>query len=122
MKVETHGLSLLNKPKSASAARDWIGDLDLPLPEERLHDLRVAVNELVTNAIRHAETDISVLVTMRPFVVRVEVIDGSGGEPEVQHPSWTRTGGRGLAIVDALADRWGHHGDAYTRVWAEFYR
>jgi hypothetical protein len=59
--------------------------------------------------------------------VRIAIADG-GGSSEPQIPDGGEepdvlTGGRGLRIVDALADRWGHTGDELGRVvWFEVER
>lgn len=72
------------------------------------------VYELVMNAVRHADRDdegIRVTLTHRWGVATVEVSDGGGAG------AWTREGGQGGGIVDALAarlggsvERWGGEG------------
>ena len=45
---------------------------------------------------------------------QVEVIDASDGEPRPREAAPFDTGGRGLALVERLADAWGAHiDDAY---------
>jgi hypothetical protein len=39
--------------------------------------------------------------------VRIEVFDRNPTGPVLQHPDWHSEGGRGLLLVDALADAWG---------------
>jgi hypothetical protein len=54
--------------------------------------------------------------------LRIEVTDTRGDRlPELQHPEGTAESGRGLLLVDALADRWGVTEDRFPRktVWAE---
>ena len=68
------------------------------------------VSELVTNAIRHAEPPISLLIA-RPStdMLRVEVADHSSDPPEADlYPDTETPGGRGLLIVDSFATRWGY--------------
>lgn len=52
--------------------------------------------------------------------VRVEVADSSGTAPRVRHPAGEDTGGRGLELVELLADRWGWQREENgKRVWCE---
>jgi two-component sensor histidine kinase len=95
-----------------------------------LADVVAVVGELVGNAIRHARPlpgDVvrvawRVRVEGARHLVDVRVTDG-GGDPET--PRERRAGpeavdGRGLAIVAALADRWGVERDGLGQsVWAE---
>ena len=56
--------------------------------------------------------------------LRLEPADQGGGEPEpVAHSGATASGGRGLRIVDDVADYWGvEAAPAGTKVRAEFDR
>ncbi|MFF5564612.1 ATP-binding protein [Streptomyces sp. NPDC012623] len=87
------------------------------------------VAELAANAVTHGRTpgrDFEVRMTLAAELVRVEVIDtrpdrlprAPGISPP---PPVDSTGGRGLLLVAAYADRWGWAvRDAYTKlVWAE---
>lgn len=77
-------------------------------------------SELVTNAYRHGRSDTRVSVRCDEDRVRVEVRDKGGGEVRLRPLDSSRTDGRGLQIVDALAERWGHHSDSGgTVVWFE---
>ena len=83
-------------------------------------DAKLIVSELVCNAVRHAGTDIGLTVMTRRCGLRLEVSDGSTRpiRPRIAAPS--DEGGRGLALVDALAS---HHGVRRSpggkTVWAE---
>jgi hypothetical protein len=55
----------------------------------------------------HARTDIELLVRLRPRGVRIEVHDGSPAAPVVRRYDDDAMTGRGLALVDELARRWG---------------
>ena len=77
-------------------------------------------SELVTNAVRHAGTPMTLTLRLSGPLLRVAVRDGSGGQVlPVQLTDETAESGRGLSLVDALADRWGcvflHSGKT---VWA----
>jgi two-component sensor histidine kinase len=85
--------------------------------------LELVVSELVSNAVRHAETPLTLRLRIGP-TIRVEVADGSAAPPVLRQPTTFELGGRGLVVVDAYADRWGHepiHGDGKL-VWAELDR
>lgn len=63
------------------------------------------VSELATNAVRHAKTPFTVGMSHVPGTLEVEVGDGDPTHPRRRDPD--DDGGRGLQIVDALADEWG---------------
>jgi anti-sigma regulatory factor (Ser/Thr protein kinase) len=84
-------------------------------------DASLMLSELVTNAALHAKTDIVVRVELNAECLRLSVTDGSPRQPVVRHYSDQSTTGRGLALVSALALRWGitPHSDGTKTVWAE---
>jgi anti-sigma regulatory factor (Ser/Thr protein kinase) len=66
------------------------------------------VSELVTNALRHGGPPIGLTAAPTASGVRVEVSDSNGEAFPVLMPiEPDLPGGRGLRLVDALADRWG---------------
>jgi anti-sigma regulatory factor (Ser/Thr protein kinase) len=73
------------------------------------HELALALSELATNAVLHAQTPFDVVVKTDSVLVRLEVEDGSTDLPVPQPPSNTAESGRGLLIVDSVCDRWGTH-------------
>ncbi|POX57257.1 protein phosphatase [Streptomyces sp. Ru71] len=77
------------------------------------------VSELVTNAIRHAETPIR-LRLLRDTRLTCEVTDGSSTAPRLRHARSTDEGGRGLFLVAQLAHRWGARYTSHGKIiWAE---
>jgi PAS domain S-box-containing protein len=93
------------------------------LDDAHVHTARLLVSEIVTNSVRHGgagEDDwIGLDVAISPAALRVEVCDnGAGFTPAPTHPAPDDVGGRGLFLVEQMADRWGH-ADAGTRVWFE---
>ncbi|MFJ6703482.1 MULTISPECIES: ATP-binding protein [unclassified Streptomyces] len=81
------------------------------------------VTELVANAVKHTNTRYVRVIVSRPSprFVRIGVVDKARLMPEMAKPGDDLlTSGRGLLLVDALAERWGT--DLYRwgkQVWAE---
>lgn len=65
------------------------------------------VTELVTNAYLHAHSSALVSVVRAPGILRVGVRDTSRDAPVHAHRGPGAIGGRGIHLVDALAERWG---------------
>lgn len=79
-------------------------------------------SELVTNAITHGQGPITVSLRMGEHAeLRIEVTDADPGPLRPRHASLDDAGGRGLYLVDALADSWGaeHRDEGGKRVWFE---
>ena len=79
-------------------------------------------SELVTNAILHARSDLSIEVERDDDVVRVTVHDGSPQKPHRQRHGVHAGTGRGLGLLAALATGWGSgpSGPPYRKaVWFE---
>jgi PAS domain S-box-containing protein len=101
-------------------------DSSLPpgaLDAEHAHTARLLVSEIVTNSVRHGGAGedgwIGLDVAISPAALRVEVTDhGPGFTPAPVRPPADDPGGRGLYLVEQMADRWGH-AEAGTRVWFE---
>lgn len=64
-------------------------------------------SELITNALRHGAGSITVLVTRTRKAVRVDVSDQSPVDPRPRRAHIDDENGRGLLIVETLADEWG---------------
>jgi anti-sigma regulatory factor (Ser/Thr protein kinase) len=86
-------------------------------------DIVVVVSEMVTNALTHGRGQVRVVVERRDGSVRFEVSDGSAVMPMVRQVAAEAPSGRGMRIVEQLADRWGAevHPEGKT-VWVEFDR
>ena len=81
---------------------------------------RLLISELVINAVLHAGTESELVLRSRPGQLRVEVSDGSSAMPVRRPYSPTAPSGRGLLILEDLADSWGIDvGDGSKTVWFE---
>ncbi|MEV0125718.1 ATP-binding protein [Streptomyces sp. NPDC050703] len=78
-------------------------------------------SELVTNALVHTDDDAVVTASMGPRGLRVEVRDFVGSRPEAREPdTGDSTHGRGLVLVQSLADAWGVRAHGVGKaVWFE---
>jgi anti-sigma regulatory factor (Ser/Thr protein kinase) len=101
-------LTLRADPSEVAAARRFVSDT---LTTWRTTDDRetvvLLVSELVSNAVVHARTDITVTLRYDRDLVTVEVQDGSDLLPSRRDALPAATSGRGLYMVDALAHDWG---------------
>jgi anti-sigma regulatory factor (Ser/Thr protein kinase) len=64
-------------------------------------------SELVTNALRHVGSPITLRAFRQPSRIRVEVEDTSTMTPVRRDPEPLDPGGRGIMIVESLANDWG---------------
>lgn len=109
--LREHSWTLEPGPCAPSVARAYVRDTLrawglAPLVE----DATLVVSELVTNAVVHARPDIVLSLHRHGSAVRGEVVDHGPVWKESRPVAVDDLGaesGRGLAIVDALAYRWG---------------
>lgn len=118
-------------PAEVGRARRWarsrlvgygIG-ADEPLAET----LILLISELVTNAVVHTGCPAVLRLLFGPAdcagTVRVEVVDASTCPPRPRHAEGGDTNGRGLELVDGLADRWGWQPEGHGKsIWCELDR
>lgn len=116
---------LASEPASVPEARRFACDLAKPyLDADQFGAFRVAISEVVSNAVRHGATggaEIKVAVTPKDGYICVQVTDtGPGLVPQPGAMGTDDEGGFGLFIVEQLTRRWGvtREGTA-TRVWFE---
>jgi anti-sigma regulatory factor (Ser/Thr protein kinase) len=102
-----------------SSARRWAGARLASLTEAHRVDAMIVIGELLENAYVHATgpQQLRLHLAHDPCEVTVAVADVGTGEPRLRVPS--RSGGRGLLLVDELSLAWGvsHHDDGKV-VWA----
>ncbi|MFI9294236.1 ATP-binding protein [Streptomyces gardneri] len=114
-------------PRGARLARllavEWMRDHEVPYGVTETATQVVA--ELATNAATHgrvAGRSFRLALLSQPDVLRIEVTDTRGEDlPSLQAPCPEGDSGRGLLLVEALADRWGVGLGPVPRktVWAE---
>jgi anti-sigma regulatory factor (Ser/Thr protein kinase) len=124
-------VTVAHTPSSAAAARREIGaDLaDLGLPAEVVEDATLVVSELIGNAVRYGRplpgNLLRVTWAVEPDCLVVKVTDGGSSQsPRFRDAGPFDVRGRGLAIVDALARKWGvdrneNGAGPVSTVWAE---
>lgn len=103
-------------PRARSFVRDTLGDVD----GEGLDTAVLLASELVTNAVLHAGTPVELAVVVDRDLALVCVADGEDDGTAVlsRRHGTDRHGGRGLAIVEGLSDRWGTETHAHGKtVW-----
>ncbi|CAM5689807.1 non-specific serine/threonine protein kinase OS=Streptomyces tendae OX=1932 GN=GUR47_27010 PE=3 SV=1 [Streptomyces tendae] len=122
-------------PSEVGRARRWarsrLAGSGIRADEPLAETLVLLVSELVTNAVVHTgRSAVLRLVLPGPVteetkeaVVRLEVEDTSDRAPVPRCAGGEATGGRGLALVDGLADRWGWSREGTgKRIWCELDR
>jgi anti-sigma regulatory factor (Ser/Thr protein kinase) len=107
--VGVHRLGNLQaRPDSPAFARALVRAALADHSDEFIHRAELITSELVTNAVIHAEPPIELRIAVDSGRVTVAVLDSSEGQPVVRHPGERASHhGRGLLIVDDLADVWG---------------
>ncbi|MEV0845263.1 ATP-binding protein [Streptomyces sp. NPDC049954] len=131
MQVLQVQLEVSPDPAEVGRARRWVrsrlAGSGIGEGEPVAETLVLIVSELVTNAVVHTGRP-AVLRMQMPGgpqpepsgTVRVEVSDACARPPLQRHAAGEDTGGRGLELVDGLADRWGWLPEGTgKRIWCE---
>jgi anti-sigma regulatory factor (Ser/Thr protein kinase) len=110
-------VSLAPTTSSAAMARRFLADrISGPSAEDAI----LAMSELVSNALLNTSGRVRVTVKRGPSDVTIEVWDNDPiAVPVWREPPQTQPGGRGLHIIEAISDSWGHRPDPPGKVvWA----
>jgi anti-sigma regulatory factor (Ser/Thr protein kinase) len=109
-----------NGPDSTPAARAFLSRLldGWGLPDEVIDDASLLATELMSNAVRHGTGTVTLRVEVEEGVVQVRVHDEAEELPVLRETDPTSLGGRGLFIVQCVADQWGSDpDDSGKTVW-----
>ncbi|TLS42209.1 GAF domain-containing protein [Streptomyces montanus] len=100
------------EPERVAGARHQLRELLHDWPSEDQVDSAVLLlSEMVTNVLVHTDADALLVAEMTgdrgSRRIRVEVTDGSDDLPHKRHPGELASSGRGLVLMEVLADAWG---------------
>jgi GAF domain-containing protein/anti-sigma regulatory factor (Ser/Thr protein kinase) len=93
--------------QSTPMARHWVSAHLRGVPSEAAECAALLTSELVTNAVLHAATPLSVTLHLMSDRIRVDVADGSSVVPSVKDYGTEAATGRGLTLFNTLASDWG---------------
>lgn len=85
-------------------------------------DASLVVAELTTNAVVHGHSDVTIGLSRQGDGIRLVVADNNPAPPVPGTPDADALGGRGLRLVEAVGERWGHEqvrGGVGKAVWVE---
>ena len=105
-------------PEARRALRELLTHWGKP---GRSETAELLTSELVTNALIHTDHDAVLTATVSPHGLHVEVRDFVGRRPRLRVPDADEdTHGRGLILVQSLADAWGVRAHGVGKVvWFE---
>lgn len=123
MCTHTASVDLPPIPPSVPVARHVVLELlhGWRSPHDR-EDAALLVTELVSNVVDHVEgeANLTLELSLSDDWLRIAVVDGSAIRPVVRELSLDNPRGRGLRMVQAIADRWGAEDfNGGKRVWFE---
>ncbi|MFC8583121.1 ATP-binding protein [Streptomyces sp. NPDC057217] len=112
-------------PAEVGRARRWarsrLAGSGIGADEPLAETLVLIISELVTNAVVHTGCPAVLrMLFAAEGGVRVEVADTSDCPPKPRRAEGDDTNGRGLELVDGLADRWGWQPEGVGKsIWCE---
>nr|WP_281381013.1 ATP-binding protein [Nocardioides panaciterrulae] len=126
---ERRSLLLEGDPRAPGAARQFLRAhlAEWGVDDDLVETAQLCLSEMVTNVVMHARTSSELTLHLEAEVLTVVVRDLGGssraGDPTMEvalgeDDDPLGVSGRGLMLVDALADRWGSEADASgTTAW-----
>ncbi|MEU3931454.1 ATP-binding protein [Streptomyces sp. NPDC029044] len=91
-----------------------------PLRDETLETVELMASEVIANAVLHSAGPCDVVVTRTAEWLRVEVTDTDPTLPSTVAATPNDESGRGLLLLDAMADAWGTRPEAEGKTtWFE---
>ena len=102
-------VTLTSSAAAVPQARRWVRDklAECNVSPAPLADAELLVSELVTNAVRHVEGSPVTVEVIADGEVIVRVSDNGREDPTQRDAGPLEESGRGLQIVEAVAQRWG---------------
>lgn len=100
-------MTFRNTPAEVAGCRRFVSLVLQSCPDETVDRAILLASELVSNAIVHGLSDGKLAVDLAEDQLRIAVTDRSPRVPTAMPYGPRHAHGRGLAIVDALADQWG---------------
>jgi anti-sigma regulatory factor (Ser/Thr protein kinase) len=101
-----------NSPDVVADARRFVTQRLGEISPELTRMVGLMVSELATNCVRHTASDFTVEIERDAREIRVRVSDRGDGKPVLRTPESTDPSGRGLRLVEELADSFGVEYDA----------
>ncbi|MFI1953121.1 ATP-binding protein [Streptomyces xinghaiensis] len=107
----TYGFTVAPVVDAVPAARRQVvslaQDLGLPMSDQTLETVELLAGEVIANAVLYTGAPCGVAVTRADERLRVEVTDADASLPSAVEAGPNDESGRGLLLVNALADAWG---------------
>jgi anti-sigma regulatory factor (Ser/Thr protein kinase) len=84
-------------------------------------DAALLISEMLTNAVKASCDPVCLRLLADREQLIIEVWDSAPGNPQPRIADYTDEGGRGFAVIEAVAHRWGFQrvSDSRKLVWAE---
>ena len=109
--LEESALSLPGHRRSVAAGRHWVvrESAERGVTGMANQIVELLTSELLANAVLHGPPggNVGLRLQCSETVVRVTVSDRETAMPVVLHPDPIAPSGRGMAIVEAMSNRWG---------------
>lgn len=118
----TRRWSLPHQATAACTARRHVATVCADLDRGDYETALLLTSELVTNAIQHSDGAIELLVATGGDRLHVEVRDDADGQPRLLEARGLSARGRGMMLVERLAERWGVRAESTASgksVWFE---
>lgn len=101
-----------NSPDVVADTRRFVTERLGEVSRDLARTVGLMVSELATNCVRHTTSDFTVEIERTAREICVRVSDQGEGRPVIRSPDTTDPSGRGLQLVDELADSFGVDYDA----------
>jgi anti-sigma regulatory factor (Ser/Thr protein kinase) len=111
---------LPHSPSAPGMARRQVAEACSGLPRDLIEITLLLTSEVVTNAVSHGRGDVRMSLDYDDRRLRVEVEDDGPGRPSLAQVNLMADSGRGLMLLEALANDWGTipvEGGGGKRVW-----